>query len=535
MARSTTARLDDLEPASASPARSAAAEVRAWLPDLAQVAAIFTFLYVLLFFQGYTRLFRDSDAGWHIRSGEEISRSWQVPRADPYSFSRAGQPWINWEWLADLAAGVIHRAAGLGGVAVWYAAAIALTVWYWFRLHWKVGTNFLLACALAVPLLGTIHLHWLARPHIWSWVLVLAAIAWAESPPSRWRLALYALLSTLWANVHPSFVLAPVVALLYAASRWARPWIWNLDPGEEHAAARYYAVAAALSAVATLANPYGWHLHRHVVSYLADSELLASVAEFQSFNFHVSGAGQILAALLLAAAGTALALWRRRLDHFLLGVALLTLALQSARGLPLVALVLLPVAGAHLSELWRHLGDVHTLAPPLHKWLSRSQNYSDRLRALDTRAGGWIWAAPAALVLLLAAAPSFAGRAAFPSSDFPVAAAAKLENLAPQLFTGEGRLLAPDKYGGYLIYRFRGRLKVFFDGRSDFYGREFMRDYKQMVQVRPGWQSLVERHRFTHALLPSDGALADAMVRSGWLVVYKDATSTLLKGRSEGN
>ena len=26
-----------------------------------------------------------------------------------------------------------------------------------------------------------------------------------------------------------------------------------------------------------------------------------------------------------------------------------------------------------------------------------------------------------------------------------------------------------DKFGGYLIYRFEGRRKVFFDGRSDFY------------------------------------------------------------------
>ena len=50
------------------------------------------------------------------------------------------------------------------------------------------------------------------------------------------------------------------------------------------------------------------------------------------------------------------------------------------------------------------------------------------------------------------------------------------------------RLLAPDKFGGYLIYRFQGRMKVFFDGRSDLYGAEFLKQYARLVQVRPsGW------------------------------------------------
>jgi len=33
----------------------------------------------------------------------------------------------------------------------------------------------------------------------------------------------------------------------------------------------------------------------------------------------------------------------------------------------------------------------------------------------------------------------------------------------------DARILAPDKFGGYLIYRFAKKRKVFFDGRSDFY------------------------------------------------------------------
>src|SRR5205807_3786273 len=104
------------------------------LPDLAMVAAAVTLFYCLFLFQGYRQLFRDSDAGWHIRNGEAILATGHLPRTDPYSFTKFGQPWFAWEWAADVVVGAIHRAAGLRGVALFYGVAIAAGVWMWFRL-----------------------------------------------------------------------------------------------------------------------------------------------------------------------------------------------------------------------------------------------------------------------------------------------------------------------------------------------------------------------------------------------------------------
>ena len=75
------------------------------VPDLAFATACVTLFYCLFLFQGYQKLFRDSDAGWHIRTGEAILATGTLPRTDPYSFTRAGQPWFAWEWLADVAVG----------------------------------------------------------------------------------------------------------------------------------------------------------------------------------------------------------------------------------------------------------------------------------------------------------------------------------------------------------------------------------------------------------------------------------------------
>ena len=53
-----------------------AATVRAvryyFIPDLALTVSLITLFYCLFLFHGYQALFRDSDAGWHIRTGESI-------------------------------------------------------------------------------------------------------------------------------------------------------------------------------------------------------------------------------------------------------------------------------------------------------------------------------------------------------------------------------------------------------------------------------------------------------------------------------
>jgi len=512
---------------------------RKWVvPDLSLVAAAVTLFYSLTVFDGSRRFFRDSDTGWHIRTGEAILETATLPRADPYSFSRAGQRWFAWEWGADVLMGAAHRWAGCAGVALLYGLAIAGAVWLWFRLHWTVGGNFFLACAMAAPMLSTTSLHWLARPHVLSWVLLLAAALHAErvsgcgnAPRFGWWYAAgIFLFGALWANLHASFFLAPAIALVYGAGHWLRPWLWDLDAGVERRKALWFGCAAGCALAGSFLNPYGWNLHRHLVSYLGDTELLARVGEFQSFNFHVEGAFQILLALALAALGGVLALGQRGLAQFALAAVLIVAALRSARGLPVVALLVLPLANGALTRGFR---EARGLAPRLRQWMDGFFAYSDRLRAIDAGLGGRLWVPfLLALAVVWIRLPSVAAGAGFPPEEFPTAAAAAVEKL-PQ----EARLLAPDKYGGYLIYRFQGKRKVFFDGRSDFYGAKFMKDYIRLMQVRPGWKQQLERWGFSHALLPNDYSLVAALEEAGWRRLYQDGVATLLErpGVGAGN
>src|SRR5260370_28847098 len=301
--------------------------LRRCMPELAFATACITLFSCLFLFQGTHQLFRDSDAGWHLRNGETILATGKLPRTDPYSFTRAGAPWYAWEWLADVAGGSIHRSLGLNGVAVFYVTAISAGVWLWFRLHWALGGNFLLACAMAPLLLSTCNIHWLARPHVLSWLFLLLAIF-----PRKPNLIVVGLVTALWANVHASFFLAPVIALLFALED------------------RWYLKAAAVAAVAPLINPYGPQLYVHVYPHLPHSDLLALIAEFQSFDFHSAGAPQIIATVILGVIGGTLALTQKRLHHFALAILITAMALRSARALPLSALLLLPIANAALTR-----------------------------------------------------------------------------------------------------------------------------------------------------------------------------------------
>ncbi len=513
---------------------SAALHIPRWsfwlLPDLGLVVAFVTLFYCLFLFDGCQKLFRDSDTGWHIRTGEAILNSGALPRTDPYSFTRPGEAWFAWEWGADVLMGAVHSKAGLPGIAALYAALIAACTWLWFRLHWTCGGDFLIACLMVSPMLSTANMHWLARPHILSWLLLLITLLCAErvkGPFRPWHAFAIAGFVAIWANLHASFFFAPLIASIYALGHVLRPLIWEVDRRTEFQKARWFGYAAVCAATGSLLNPYGWQLHQHLARYLMNFELLSRVGEFLSFNFHVEGAWQIVLMVALAGLGAALALGQRNLPHFLLGILLLATGLRSARALPVLALLMLPLANATIT---RALKKAEGLRPRIARFRDGYFAYTGRLHVIDSSLCGLAWA-PVILLLtfVILRSPVIAARTGFPPDQFPVKAATIVEKLPESV-----RLLAPDKFGGYLIYRFSGRRKVFMDGRSDFYGLDFMKRYIELVEVRPGWRSTVEQFGFTHALLPQKYSLISALEREGWQRLYADETAVLLAKNGPG-
>jgi len=90
------------------------------------------------------------------------------------------------------------------------------------------------------------------------------------------------------------------------------------------------------------------------------------------------------------------------------------------------------------------------------------------------------------------------------------------------------RVLTSDQWADYLIFRLYPRQRVFFDGRSDFYGPSLGEEYRKLMAAEGGWRELLGRHGFSLALLPHDWALNAALGQEpGWRLVYRDSVAAL--------
>lgn len=470
-------------------------------------------MYCLTSFNGMQSLFRDSDTGWHIRNGENVLATGQVPQTEPYSFSKPGGPWFAWEWLADLTMAMAHQADGLRGVFFLYLAVLGIVSWLWFQMMWTAGVWFIPTCLSSWVMLTTCNIHWLARPHLYGWMFLLLAALGAELAPRKTTWAQVAgvfVIGVLWANMHGSFFLGAAILLLYSGERWL------LDDERW----KTLGIWGGATIAASFVNPYGWHVHEHIIRYLSDNELLSRVGEFQSFNFHVEGAAGITIGMVLLGAGIALNCVQGRWARGILCAVLFAGALRSARGLPLMALVGLPLA---MGAICQAIADAQFLST----WLTRQRDgvrqYNLNLRAMDTRFKGLAWAPVVfGLMVMLGQSSLFATPAGFPSASFPETLAKQIESLP-----SSARIFTSDKFGGWMIYRFAGRRKVFFDGRSDYYGAQFMKDYLMLPDAKPGWEPYWKQWNFTHALIPKENSLVEVLPMKGWREIGKDESAIL--------
>ena len=290
-------------------------------------------------------LLADGDTGWHIRTGELILASGRVPQVDPFSFSRAGQPWLAWEWLSDVLFAGAYRCHGTGVVAALAGVVLCLAGTALFAWLLDRGAGLLLASAMALAACSASSVHYLARPHVFS-IFFYTLSLWTIDRDGRRqsaRLWLLVPLAAVWANMHAGFVVLPATLALLAAVRALE---------RQGSQARRYGAAAGLCLLATGLNPYGWRLHLHILRYTRSPWILDHVQEFQSPSIR-SESMVVFTVLLLA--GVALASRALSSGQRFEGVLVLGwgfAALCSARHIPFYAIAAAPVMASECARCW---------------------------------------------------------------------------------------------------------------------------------------------------------------------------------------
>ena len=115
------------------------------------------------------RLLGDAGTGWHIRNGQHMLATHIITRTDSFSYTMPGHAWFAWEWLYDLGAGILYSRMGLNGVVFLSALLIAAIFAGLFRRAVVRSRDPLIAAFLVVLAVFASSIHFLARPHLFTW------------------------------------------------------------------------------------------------------------------------------------------------------------------------------------------------------------------------------------------------------------------------------------------------------------------------------------------------------------------------------
>jgi hypothetical protein len=435
---------------------------------------------------------------WHrLAVGEFIWRTGHFPPGDAFSYLSDYQKIADHEWgSAVLFYGLWHSGGGGAMVAtklLTLTATLALVVVAGIGQErpapWMASFYALVLLALLPSFQSAVRC--LVFTHI-----LLALWVWWFRRERRGRplpTFLYVVTMVIWANLHGGFVIGLLwllsVALVEAME--GGPW-------------QKWLIRFVLCTLATLINPFSWHL------WIATGRALnAPRGGFSEWapvswtsDFHSYLGFKVLFLSVLAALAVQLHRkgWRQ-LDRsivILIGISMV-LAMTSARHTSLFAVI----AGGLLPALFPA------------EWVIVGRHPLRRLGLM---------AINSTLILIpfytaLRVLPGAGMVLEYPSVACPVGAVAYLQG-----HDTHGKLLVPFNYGSYALWELRGKMRVSMDGRYDLvYRPETYRRVDDFFAARGEWTGLLTLPAPDAILTPrADDVYLRLQYKPAWKEVYRD-------------
>jgi hypothetical protein len=419
----------------------------------------------------------NTSIGWHLASGRWILDHGSFLSTDPFSFTSAGTPWVDHEWLFQVGAAVAQSVGGAAALGVLRALTVAAVALLLLVISVRSGLSPAAALLLSMVCVAGARSRFFLRPELVT-LLVVPAIVWLFLSRGRRRTPIWLIplagLTVLGANAHGGVLAVPILlAGIFAAETaqmaFVRKWNWQTF---------YSGIAGLITAVlALLVNPYGWRLFAVPIrlAHLVDQPYIPN-PEWISPGF----AQAPFLYLAIAAATLLLALRERRADRWILFIMAAALALRHIRNVGLF-FVLLPAA----------------IAPALASWRALTASGDDQDRA-QARANLLATVVAMVLAVSIAAAPWPRFGVGFDEEYYPTRACSFLD--------AEGlpgaRLYNDVRFGGYLIERYFPPRQVFQDDRNEIH-ENLLREIWEIFETSnvADWSALLTHWNIDTALV----------------------------------
>ncbi|MFH0908998.1 MAG: hypothetical protein V1929_09570, partial [bacterium] len=470
------------------------------------------------------RTISNSDFWVHLAMGRQIAEH-GLQKVDVWTFTVADTPWVNSSWLYDRVLFLLWSLGAAPLVILVHAAAavLAFVLLIPAARKWAGGTAISLALVLSAWLLAS---RFTIAPHVAALPLV-AIFVWlfseARKPWVLWAVLLP--VQVLWANVHASFVLGPVICAIFAIQFWISARSGERAASNQFTQAVWLAIATLL---AGLVNPYGLALYANGILSLTNVafKLVQEWISPFSSQFPASFYPKHIVTLALFVGAGGLIAEKRNLP-----LALTTLAVASAfliilfpRNVEWLALLAFPFFALSFNS-------VGLLIESGLRSLTKTEEVAGARGAAAGLAA--VLAILSLLIVFSNTCYVYAGSASVfgLGTEYDLFPHAASKVIARPDFPARAVNLAQD--GGFLAWEHPDRL-IFVDQRASLYGAEFYRALnKCLAGEENAWKGILEKWSPEAAIVNCSVPFAANAVRGllqdrSWALVYFDGTAAIM-------
>src|SRR5262249_23844654 len=161
-----------------------------------------------------------TDLWHHLARGRVIVTEGRFVDTDPFTYTFAGKPFQDVNWLWQVAFYKLHEVGGLALVQTANSAVLAVMMTALLILAWRWSRSLAVASGVCVVAFFGLWQLLIIRPQTFSFLLfvVLYGVL-EEATRRRWRLVVPPLVMALWTNCHGGFLVGLVLVGAYVLSQ----------------------------------------------------------------------------------------------------------------------------------------------------------------------------------------------------------------------------------------------------------------------------------------------------------------------------